>query len=560
MSESSEVQQNRDNLLAEQMLRLVDAVAKSNTETARMNAETQALIAKTSSDTQDLLKMIAEALINANKKVEIVEPQKEKSTSPKVDVNKNKQDDVSVDHDDDLTNITDAFKTPTTNKKEGKSKKDENPPKTLDAKIRAVDITNPNTPAITEISSKLGYEADFNDRPTLEQVVEFKASRRLSTKSQILDILLILEDMNFHYASCGQRVYFRQVMDRPLQVLMASAYLENNLDRLYKMKEQNIFVCLLSLLAPSTKMQILNQLEQYKPSAEFIAASLRVQDFHKTLVPQIIMHITRFSDLFEALIANDPSPESQPPVFKKPGQEDKRTVHKIFLNSFPHRMGDNFEQLFDIKDKKTFQKYIGDFKEKLSIHAATAKSAETLVEVLNKLHGTRKGDTMFKENASDKAKSSKPVRFERHHELSTVSPQMVTRILKHEEEMEDLHSLNQNTTFNKKKILTPQDKSKLGCFYMAQGKPCKDGSNCKYSHKKEDLRTALQKLEERTKHKVEQLAQRKKTFSLQELHTASDSEAYETTAEDEHTSRKIVTAVGPDYFSESDDSDDFYLP
>ncbi len=481
--------------------------------------------------------------MKTQKDVEVKEPTKEK----RVEINLN-EDEISVE--DGLTNIHDAFTSPpSADKKDKKYKEPEKGQMTLEAKIRAIDIADPDTPAIEDIGKTLGYHASIKDRDIVQHMIPFGYKKKLTFSFTILQLLDLRKAMISHFSTHGQRVYFRQAIHEDLQERLVTEFLGGSLEKLNDIKEEHIFSCLLVLGAPSTKDKLLEMLADYEPTEAFTNANFKLRDFHHTLKPHILVHIRGFVEYYDALRVNDPVGLAVD-VFKNTKNDgvgtDRNCVVYYFLKSFPHGMGPRLARLFEIKDKKTFTKYIDDFTERLSSFAEKSRSAETLSETLSTLYANKKGKALLESTPPD----TKKIRFHNNpklHELTDTEPRVVTKILKHEKAMDDLNTLNQKSPHKE------TDTSNMGCFDIAMGKPCKHPpGKCPYSHKTEHIKLAQQFIIDQAKKKIEHVEQCKRKPSIHSLQDESDSDAYDTAVDETITTKKTVSAVGPNYFSDSD--------
>ena len=533
--------------LAESMHQLVD----SNKATQDILTKLVSIMGERESaqiNKTDKLLSLMETLVGAltPKKGEVVESVKEEKETPEIKVDqlgKKEEDNFS---DEGLANIRDAFKYKTPAEEGKKGKKSIVEPRTLEAKLMANIECNTDP----TISKQLGYKALYKDRDTLEPREPFKIKEKLPYDLKMLQLLDMVKSMNLHYSAYTQRVYFRQTMDEQLQLLIAARFLGNSLQQLNELSEEQIYACLITIAAPRTKDQFVHMLKQYEATEQFARASLRIGDFYHIQVPNIMLHVKGFVDYFDALKANDET--LVPDIFRNQkndgGGVDRECVVQIFINSFPPKMGNIFSKFFEIKDKKTFNKYIDDFMDKVNYHAGLAREVEPLNEALNELYKVRKGNSL-KESTEF---HTKKLRF--NELIIPADPISVpTKILKHEQNMSDLHYLNQRPApkptqkFEQRPVNKDRNTSEMGCFDVAHGKVCSKGSSCPYSHKKEHIKIAQQKLLERAQYEIENI---KKAAAQSNLHVLQDSDQdYDTAPEDDNfTSKKTISEMGTNSF------------
>lgn len=310
---------------------------------------------------------------------------------------------------------------------------------------------------------------------------------KLTTSAKLPEILEMQRSMIDHREQYGDKVKWKQVLERDLKMQLLSLLPAKDgvrqrkyrLEDFKKIKSESaVFKLLVANARVRTKLEFTSILKSFKPAPKFISQRLTLNLFSTEIKALIRAHIDEFCELYDTLMLNDPA--LCPPTWNKTsnpgGGIDQEPLISIFLNSFPHEIGKSLHRMLQISRRGTFKEYVYDFEQGLDAHSEHADNVRSLQVFFQEANGAKKG-------------SSKT-----HESLNLIHI-----------EAEDL--IYEDYLFA---MAAASDKSSMrGCFKMALTGQCSDGKNCKWDHGIPELEKTADFLIAQYESRLSSLKQRK---------------------------------------------------
>ena len=355
------------------------------------------------------------------------------------------------------------------------------PPKTLNAKLKSIDLFDTSTPANHKTAQNMDEANKFGKEyfSALKKSVKFQCVK-LDVPLTVPEVLTMNSKRVEHILCHKEGVSWVECLETVLmERLMMEFTSESSIERFSMIKDSLVYEMLIAYASPKTPKEFVKVLKDFKPSKDFYEMKLDVYNFSRELVPHINVHIVDFKKLYDALMLNDRT--LCPPTWqaeKNAGEKSKKqSLVDILISSFPHDLGYKLCELFDIKTKTTFEQFLTDFKAALMIESEKADKIRHLSQTLKETYEVKKGSVK--------------------HQIANDSR---------------LHNIEEQDDADSDAFLHAIDKpkgGKDGCFEMVLKGTCSKGSKCPHSHKREDLDDAHDYLVAQCKQKESDLKAKK---------------------------------------------------
>lgn len=424
---------------------------------------------------------------NSPKSASISKVENNDNFSQKLSADEDHSDDDSIElHGSNAMARMNELETPKPDLSKSNKKKEEKAAMTLKERLQNKSFT----PTVKEI-----IDTKHAATSSLRQFEPFKAEK-LKDPVKIWKIIDMDRKMKDHCSDYGDQVFWHQAIDSNLKVtIMRTVYphlkplTSNDFNRL---PETDAYLGLLALAAPKSKEEYSKILQQFRPLLKFVELEPDFHSLSSELRNCAIEHCVRFEELSDVLFLCDPT--LCPPTWQADkipnGVISAKSLVGIFLDSFPHNLGEVFHTGLCLAKTGNFKEYVALFQTKLIKIAEDSIQFRSLVKGLSDSKRKKRG---IVDNSS---KPHRLVNINSHVQLALRNDDVDQR--------EELNFYN----------ITPDISTRdLGCYKMVNDGVCEYGNNCKYSHKLDHLEQARVTMIKQHESTIVKLKERKFTSS-----------------------------------------------